>query len=202
LVPGARIVEGVLWLAGPANTLFALVAEGIASLGSRTRDLTEDEYNFANNHVFNGTLPPRSQIVLTDTIGPGNRAFTFPRFDGKITVNMGNQGFTDPINYELDRRKPGEVFMHELTHAWQIQHTTMDLRLLSDALMSKICEATGNNPYEYGPAGPAYDSFNLEQQAQIVEDWFTGKNSPTSKAEDSNSPYFTYIQNNIRLGLV
>src|SRR5205807_1728632 len=35
LVPGARVVEGVLWLAGPSNTLLALAAEGIASAGSR-----------------------------------------------------------------------------------------------------------------------------------------------------------------------
>jgi hypothetical protein len=40
LVPGARVVEGVLWMAGPANALFALAGEGIASLGSRTREIS------------------------------------------------------------------------------------------------------------------------------------------------------------------
>ena len=199
LVPGARIVEGVLWLAGPSNILLALAAEGIASAGSRTRELTEEEYRWANDEVFSGTLPPRSAIVLTDTIGGGNRAFTFPRFDGKITVNMGADGFDDPRNYRLSSGKRyGEVFIHELVHAWQIAHTPMDLALLADALASKICEASGGNPYSYGDAGPAYGKFNLEQQAQIVSDWFSGRK--TGAAKDPNSPYFRYVLNNIRIG--
>jgi hypothetical protein len=42
---GARLAGNVLWLAGPANTLFALAAEGIASLGERSRPLTQEEYD-------------------------------------------------------------------------------------------------------------------------------------------------------------
>ena len=76
--------------------LLALAAAGIASAGSNTRELTDEEYRWANDQVFSGTLPPRDRIVLTDTVGAGNRAFTFPRFDGKITVNMGADGFADP----------------------------------------------------------------------------------------------------------
>jgi hypothetical protein len=34
LVPGARVAEGVLWMAGPGNSLLAIAAESIASLGS------------------------------------------------------------------------------------------------------------------------------------------------------------------------
>ncbi|PEK11720.1 hypothetical protein CN683_24590 [Bacillus toyonensis] len=200
LVPGARIVEGVLWLAGPSNTLLALAASGIASAGSRTRSLTDEEYNWANNEVFAGSLPSKEQLVLTDTIGGGNRAFTFPRFDGKITLNMGPDAFDDPRQYGVTtgQKKRGEVFIHELVHAWQIAHTPMDLTLLADALASKICEVSGGNPYTYGAAGPDYGSFNLEQQAQIVSDWFAGKQTGIEK--DINSPYFRYILNNIRTG--
>ena len=39
LVPGARLAEGILWMAGPANTLFAIACDGIAELGSRERAL-------------------------------------------------------------------------------------------------------------------------------------------------------------------
>jgi len=199
LVPGARIVEGVLWLAGPSNTLLALAAEGIASAGSRTRELSDEEYRWANDEVFSGTLPSKSRIVLTDTIGGGNRAFTFPRFDGKITLNMGPDGFENPRTYEMGNGKRfGEVFIHELVHAWQIAHTPMDLALLADALASKICEASGSNPYRYGDAGQPYGKFNLEQQAQIVSDWFSGRR--TGVAKDSNSPYFRYVLHNIRTG--
>jgi hypothetical protein len=202
LVPGARVAEGVLWMAGPGNSLLAIAAEGIASLGSRTRELEAEWYDWANNEVFLGALPPRDRLVLTDTIGGGNRAFTFPRYDGKITLNMGGAAFDDPRNYPSG--KYGQTFTHELVHACQIQHTKMDLALLADAFASKVCEATGGNPYAYGPAGPAYAGFNLEQQAQIVSDWFadsipSGSNQ-TGIPKDTSSPYFRYINENLRTG--
>lgn len=205
LVPGARIVEGVLWMAGPGNTLLAIAAEGIASAGSRTRQLTREEYDWANApDIFAGSLPPLDRIVLTDTIGGGNRAFTFPRFDGKITVNMGPDAFADPRKYQLNSRKFGQTFVHELVHACQIQHATVDVALLADAFASKVCEATGSNPYVYPAAGPDYSSFNLEQQAQIMSDWFAGAKPPgtnqTGIEKDVNSPYFRYITGNIRVG--
>ncbi len=202
LVPGARLAEGILWMAGPGNTVFAIIAHGIASLGSRTRELTEEEYDWANNEVFSGALPPRNRIVLTDTIGGDNRAFTFPRFDGKITLNMGSVAFDDPRNYP--GFSWGQTFIHELVHACQIQHTNIDLTLLADAFASKICEATGGNPYAYGNAGPDYLSFNLEQQAQIVSDWFAGAvpagSNQSKTPKDESSPYFRYVTDNVRIG--
>ncbi|HWU05139.1 MAG TPA: hypothetical protein VN520_01800 [Streptomyces sp.] len=204
LVPGARLAGGILWMAGPANTLLAIAAEGVASLGSRTRELTQEEYDWADGQVFSGSLPARDRIVLTDTIGGGDRAFAFPRYDGKVTLNMGAGAFDDP------RRQPGgaygQTFVHELVHAWQIRHMPMELSLLADAFASKVCEATGGNPYTYGPAGPAYGELNLEQQAQVVSDWFAGRapagTNQTGTARDVNSPYFRYINENIRTGAV
>ena len=202
LVPGARVVEGMLWMAGPTNTMFAIIAEGIAALGSRTRELTQEEYDWANNEVFQGALPPRSRLVLCDTIGGGDRAFTFPRFDGKITLNMGSAAFDDPRNYP--GRRYGQTFIHELVHACQIEHANMDLALLADAMASKVCEATGSSPYDYPPAGDDYTGFNLEQQAEIVSDWFCGNirtgSNQTGIAKDTNSPYFRYIVENVRVG--
>jgi hypothetical protein len=205
LVPGARLVGGTLWMAGPTNTLFALAAEGIASIGSETRELTQKEYDWANNEVFSGALPPRTDLVLTDTIGGDNRAFCFPRFDGKITINMGPDSFGDPRTYEVSLgRKYGQTFVHELVHACQLHHASTDLSLLADALASRICEIGGGNPYAYGPAGPEYSSFNLEQQAQIVSDWFAGVTrdggNQTGVAKDVNSPYFRYINEHVRIG--
>lgn len=201
LVPGARLVAGTLWMAGPANTLFAIAAAGIAELGSRSRLLTPEEYDWANAEVFAGSLPPRDRILLTDTIGGGDRAFVFPRFDGKITINMGASTFDDPRNYGRVR---GKTFIHELVHACQIQHASTDLALLADALASRVCEAIGPDPYAYGHAGPDYTSFNLEQQAAIVGDWFAGTVPPgtnhTGIAKDENSPYFRYIMHNVRIG--
>ena len=53
-------------------------------------------------------------------------------------------------------------------------------------------------------AGPDYSSFNLEQQAQIVSDWFAGAvqsgSNQTGISKDINSPYFQYINANVRIG--
>lgn len=209
LVPGARVLGNVLWLAGPSNTLLALAAEGIASAGSRSREISEEEYRWADDEVFKGSLPPRTRLVLTDTIGPGGRAFTFPRFDGKITLNMGPDAFGDPRSYGVNepdaqkRRRYGEVFVHELVHAWQIQHASTDLALLADALVSKICEITQGQDrvYGYGDAGLPFARFNLEQQAQIVSDWFAGRKW-RGVQKDETSPYFAYVAGNIRAGIV
>jgi hypothetical protein len=201
LVPGARIIAGTLWLAGPAGTFYALVAEGIAALGSRTRRISQEEYDFAKQ-VFKDTLPSRDRLILTDTIGAGNRAFTFPRFDGKITLNMGPAAFNDPRSFGVSAGQiRGEVFIHELVHAWQIHHTHWDIAWLADALATQLAD----DPYNYGPAGPAYGNFNLEQQAQIVSDWFAGRDPSTRQvtkpAMDQSSPYFRYIEGNIWLGV-
>jgi hypothetical protein len=213
LVPGARMAEGILWMAGPTNTLFAIACEGIAQLGSRERALTQEEYDFANQ-VFLGAMPPRDKIRLTDTIGGGNRAFTFPRYDGKITLNMGQTAWDDPRRYRGEARNAdgtlgtyGRTFIHEMTHAAQI-HFSTQLDYLARGLSAKVCEVSGSSPYTYGPAGPDWlDAFNMEQQAQIVGDWANAvvsskqvPNYQTSIPADINSQYFRYIQEFVRTG--
>ncbi len=204
LVPGARILEGTLWMAGPYNTLFAIAAHGVASLGSQEREIHQDEYDWANKEVFKGSLPPREKLILTDTLGPGGRAFAFPRFDEKITLNMGPAAFADPRGYS---GRYGQTFIHELVHACQIHYSTMDIRLLTDAISNRVCEITSGNthtPYIYGPAGADFASFNMEQQAQIVSDWFGGTVEPGSNQtgirKDENSPYYRYIHGNVWVG--
>lgn len=215
---GMRLAGNILWLAGPANTLFALAAEGIATLGERSRPLTQDEYDWANNAVFLGSLPPLDRIILTDTIGGNDRAFCFPRFDGKITVNMGPSAYDDPRMYHVNHHDPakvrmyGQVFIHELVHACQIQHTAMDVALMADALSSKVCELAhgANAPYRYPEAGFAYGSLNLEQQAQVVSDWY-GRHALIAQLMMSDftslqsvpatsDPYYRYITGNVRIG--
>ena len=97
---------------------------------------------------------------------------------------------------------PGQVFIHELTHAWQIQHAS-----LKDGFVpGYLCVGTSNvihgpSSYHYGPAGPPWGSFHMEAQGAIVDQWFGG-NGSRQKAPGINpdSPYFGYITNNIRVG--
>jgi hypothetical protein len=121
---------------------------------------------------------------------------------------MGETAFDDPRNYKVsDGFKYGQIFIHELVHTCQIYHTRVDLALLADAFASKVCEATGTSPYLYGGAGFDYTNLNLEQQAQVVSDWFAGfaqrsddTTNHTGIPKDPNSPYFRYINENLRTG--
>jgi hypothetical protein len=49
---------------------------------------------------------------------------------------------------------------------------------------------TGINPYRYIP-GQSWSSYNVEQQAHIVEDWFKG-------GEREEDPLYRYIRDDIR----
>lgn len=205
-VGGAKVIGSTLWLAGPYGTLYAIASEGIAKVGENERELKVEEYNFAKQ-VFKETLPRREDIILTDTIGGGNRAFTMPRYDGKITINMGSDGYNNPLNYETNQgRIRGQVFIHELTHVWQIKNTHWELGILAAALANKICEITQGQGevYDYGDDfTKPFSAFNLEQQAKIVDTWFsscTFDKNGNIKVDNISSPLYRYIEGNIRVG--
>jgi hypothetical protein len=117
LVPGARVLSGLLFMAGPSNTLLAIAAAGITAAGSRQRHLSQEEYDWAKKKVFAESLPPIQDIILTDTIGAGDRAFTFAAPLGKITLNIGLEAFDDPRTYHTTKgRQYSETFIRELTY--------------------------------------------------------------------------------------
>lgn len=180
----SQIISGVLWMKGPSGTLFSLAAEGLAQLGQRRRAITAAEYGWANEEVFDGTLPEAARLVITDTIGGNGQQFTFPEAGGVISVNMGPAAYADPVG------TLGEVFLHELTHAWQLQHTPFDVTWMAQELADQL---QGSSAYDVGPAGPPFSSFNYEQQAVIVQRWYRNGSKP-------DDPDYTYIQQNIRTG--
>jgi hypothetical protein len=188
LAAGARIIGGTLWLAGPGGTLVALAAEGVASLGSKEREISADEYGWADQQVFKGTLPPRDRIILTDTVGGGDAPFVFPRFDGKFTVNLGEGGYENPKGL-------GGTFVHELVHTWQLENTHSDLGFIADGFAARVCRVFGSDPYDLPPGAPPFAALGLEQQAQAVQVWFheSAVNRPLHR-------YYRYIVENIRTG--
>lgn len=71
---------------------------------------------------------------------------------------------------------PNATLVHELTHIWQFQ--TKGNGYVSSSLVSQTCAviATGdrNNAYEYKVIpGQSINRYNAEQQAMIVEDFFS-----------------------------
>lgn len=203
---GVVVAGGVVWLFGPAAVIPAIIA-GIAA-GAITdaliqhRQLTDDEYNFASI-VFGDTLPPREIIYVTNLSHDGGRKYTWPELDGSIILNM-DDAFDDPVHYAKGGYSThGQVFIHEMTHAWQIHTKSFIPGILCKAVFE-------TSSYSFGPAGQAWGDFGLEQQAAIVDTWFgtyasnwTSQADLVAKLADAKAigdSYFQYIANNIRLG--
>jgi len=208
---GVLVASGVLVVFGPGAVLAAIVAGAAAGvaveLALKHRKLTErqEEVEFANK-VFGGTLPI-DRIVLTNMLGIGKRPFTMPSVGNTILVNLG-AGFEDPTHYtglgdpdNPNKQAAGQLFIHELVHAWQIDVTHFLPGLMCDGLLNQSTTLGGNmGVYAYGAPGRDFRRFNLEQQASIVDDWFAGSGPPTqprSEALSETSPYFRYIRDNI-----
>jgi hypothetical protein len=200
---GVVVAAGVCMVWGPLALIPAVVA-GVAA-GAVTnaliqsRPISAEEAYFADQ-VYNGTLPPASQIVLTNLSGLNGRAFTVPNAAGTILINIGN-GFVDPTHYTFGvYTTPGQVFIHELVHAWQITYRTFTPGWLCEAIVNQTQYIFGEDIYAYGAAGPPYSHFDLEAQGAIVDQWWGGTRFQGQKKADPSDPYFGYIANNIRLG--
>jgi hypothetical protein len=204
---GVVVAGGVVWVFGPSAIIAAVVA-GVAA-GAITdamikhRQMTSEEYRFAST-VFGNTLPPRERLYLTNLSHGGGRKYTWPNLDGSVVINL-DDAFDDPMHYASINNYPtkGQVFIHELAHAWQIQTKSFIPGVLCKAVLE-----TGS--YDYGPAGQAWSDFGLEQQAAIVDHWFGKYAGMWNTIEDVianlatqdaiHDSYFGYIANNIRLG--
>ena len=209
---GVLVASGVLMVFGPSAIVAAIVAGAAAGvaveLALKHRKLTErpEEVAFANR-VFQGTLPV-DRIVLTNMLGVGRRPFTIPSVGNTILVNLG-EGFDDPIHYtgkgdpdKPRKQAPGQLFIHELVHAWQIGTTSFLPGLMCDGVLNQATTLGGDmGVYLYGQPGREFRKFNLEQQASIIDDWFGGSGpsqNPATDKESEASPYFRYVRDNIR----
>jgi hypothetical protein len=233
---GGRILNGVLWEAGPTGTLFAIVGGAIAAGASHEKQIPQQYYDYAQKYVFNNTLPPIESIKISDSIGPGDnggRPFTFEQWGNEYVISLGKDGYDNPMTFDNDAKgtRYGQTLIHELTHVWQMAHGS-DLKIFVESADAKTNEAIhGKDPtYTPGPPGPAFSTFGLEQQASIVEYWYAGYVAANHKVphpeleplfkgslkpedpkmsdyygytvvDDTTSPYYMYIVNNIRAGI-
>jgi hypothetical protein len=210
---GVAVAGGVLLVFGPGAIIPAFVAGAAAGVAVeqlvRQRRLTDEELAFADK-VYRGTLP-RERIVLTNLTGTQGRPFTIPAPGNAILVNLGD-GFGDPVGYTGDGDGPtgvraaGQLLIHELAHAWQITHSTFLPGTMCNGIANQLGTLGGDmSVYHYGPAGPRWDSFNLEQQGSVVDEWFAGRGEQSpfgAMREDPANPYFRYIRDNVRAGVL
>jgi hypothetical protein len=200
---GLMLSGGAAFLVGPGMVIPALIAGSIVGeLVIKNRAMTEEEKAFAAN-VFGDTLPT-DRIVLTNLLGLENSPFTVPAVDGKILLNLGDEAYDHPMTYARTSQGfiAGQMFIHELTHAWQIAYWPVTIGYFWEFVMDIM---NRSEAVRYGPAGPSWSSFRMEQQALIVDHWFAGSNVralqsiPGRSPMNENDPYFQYIANNIRM---
>jgi hypothetical protein len=149
-------------------------------------------------------------VRITDGLGARDLAFTFPGaplsaggiasklllgggiggavLDLIVYINFGPVGYANGL---ADSR----TFVHEMTHAWQYMH---GLHVAADSLSNQL--AYGDKAYDYDkPAGLAWDLYNVEQQAEIVADWYVDANKASATpATNIQHPNYKYIRDNIR----
>jgi hypothetical protein len=94
------------------------------------------------------------------------------------------------------------LLVHEMTHVWQGRNDFFALRFVVGSLIAQCggIQAGGgfsgrNAAYGYDPAHLRdWSDYNPEQQAMIVEDWFTAGEPTTGDI------YTKFIQNRVRVG--
>jgi hypothetical protein len=205
-IAGITVAAGVVYIFGPSAIVAAVVA-GVA-VGAvvdamiQLRRLTEDEKDFARR-VFGDSLD-FERIRLTNLSGLGGRCFAAPTLGHVTLLNLGN-ALDSPTTavFPATYPKPGQIFIHELTHAWQLQHASLEDGFVPGLMCHGVLNQTlVSDAYKYGPPGPPWRSFGLEAQAAIVDDWFGGTFATGQEPSmDRNGRYFPYIANNILPGL-
>ena len=200
------------------------VAGAVSAADIKQRTISDDEYEFASN-VFHNTLPPMNQIILTNLAGLNGRAFTVPWVDNNIYMNLGD-AYDSPTTYAVQSEntdhyhRKGELFIHEMTHVWQIHHDPSLPAFFCDAVVAQTqYTLAGIDVYDYGPPTTSWGDYDPEAQGAIVNEWFGGDSHPwaigrvhtdnqeptdpnfaTIPPNNTPDPYFHYIQDIIRAG--
>jgi hypothetical protein len=156
------------------------------------RSLTSSEELFARQ-VFSGSIA-YYKVRIQNDLGLGDRPWTSPPtlVYPKYILHVGPDHYPNMLGSNGGKR----LLIHELAHVWQGQHGVPKGYVLNSAFHQSIAGITNG-----GDVAPAYSyttgqkwwKYNCEQQASIVEDWYSVGMST------SNSRY-VYIVTNIRPG--
>jgi len=195
ILGGIVIGAGVFLIAGPFGLVPAVLAGVITAAVAdiKHRSLNEEEIRFAQQ-VF-GNKVRYEDIVITDMQKSSGRKFTMPSIGNTILMALGPDAFHDPMNWadidNDDYKRPGEVFIHEMTHAWQISNT---------GPIHLVCNLSGDYTYKDDPTWSSRDwgSFNLEEQAHIVDDWYGDHRADLNGPAALADPAFHFIRDVIR----
>jgi len=177
------------------------------TIPSKARIMNLTEYEIVTR-VFDDTLPYRFRIIITNGAGLDDRPFTIPTSLVTTLLGTAATGFlgvaagylTSFINaaylmnvgsaYPDMSSSNTDLLVHETAHVWQGKNSAFSLSYVFNSCISQCIR--GGSAYSY-TAGSAWSSYNVEQQASIVEDWF-GAGEPTS------GDLWGYIRDHVRKG--
>jgi DNA-binding beta-propeller fold protein YncE len=185
------------------------------------RELHPHEKEFARK-VFNSpdmpgndTLPfDRMRITKLSNFG---RGLVTPLFNGTILLNLGPGVHEDPVNstHTEDYPEPGQFFVHELVHAWQVEHSFTEPTWAGASLVEHlrykapwlfwingIPVERGDDPYEVPdtPDARGWGAWGYEQQARLIDKWYAAFRTQLDSPEAMLDWRFGYVRDHLRLG--
>lgn len=165
-----------------------------------SRPLKQSEIEFARQ-VFEDKLP-YGKVHIASYYLPGNDGVpvTLASVSSIIPVSSLRHYtiYFGPEVFEKGADRPGvrDTFIHELTHVWQGYHSGLGWEYMVQSMIAQghavLTQGDRNRAYDYKPGRP-WDSYNVEQQALLVQHWFSNGMRPDDER-------YTYIANNIRAG--
>ncbi len=165
-----------------------------------TRLLKDSEVEFARQ-VFEDKLP-YDKVYLADRYFPFNEktqtAVTAASLATLIPVRSLRRYtiFVGPTVFRDGADGPGfrDTFIHELTHVWQGYHGVLGWAYMAQSMIAQgyalLTQHNRHVAYRYTPGDP-WGSYNVEQQARIVQDWFL-------EGMQTTNVRYPYIANHIR----
>lgn len=163
------------------------------------RPLNQKELGLVRS-VFGSTLPYSDTIGIGDGLGFDGRPWTdtgptdYPQMPNMhFQINIGDAASSDLTSTTVHvgcfvTDIPGTVadtLVHEMTHVWQYHNARTRYGVWASSVAGT---------YDFTP-GKAWDDYDVEQQASIVEQWFHNGGKKTD-------PLYPYIRLVIRAGRV
>jgi hypothetical protein len=175
---------------------------------SQTRTLLASEQALADQ-VFEGQVP-YDKVRITDTLGLGGGFYTMRQNNGTYLIHVGKDLFDDltkPDGFHIadSRGTPvlgrAPVLIHELTHVWQGRHWPFATEYELDSFWHQAVHFCNRDAAYAYKTGGKWSHYTAEQQAMIVQDWFTGTGGDDSSVpQDPSSNLFHYIKDHIQTG--
>ena len=148
--------------------------------------------------VFASSLPRRERIWISDEIGLQDRAYTIDGgFGGDFGIRVGPTAYLDCTSkapYQPGAQPTDAMFIHEMTHVWQydigyyVRLSSGSAQVLQWIKIARAYDIPDESSWDNSKS---WDDFNVEQQASIVEAWYTGGLRP-------DSVLFPYIDKVVR----